>query len=132
MHADTIEALAKLSGMDPEVLQKTVDRYNGFVAEGKDEDFGRPVEFMKKKIEQGPYWLVEQKSRFATSLGGVKITPKLEVTDTNGKAIPNLFASGEVVGGVHGTDSAAGANIAWAITSGKLAAEAIAEHLKTE
>ena len=87
---------------------------------------------MKKKIEQGPYWLVEQKSRFATSLGGVKITPKLEVTDTNGKAIPNLFASGEVVGGVHGTDSAAGANIAWAITSGKLAAEAIAEHLKTE
>ena len=132
MHADTIEALAKLAGMDPEVLQKTVDRYNGFVAEGKDEDFGRPVEFMKKKIEQGPYWLVEQKSRFATSLGGVKITPKLEVTDTNGKAIPNLFASGEVVGGVHGTDSAAGANIAWAITSGKLAAEAIAEHLKTE
>ena len=132
MHADTIADLAKLAGMNPGTLQKTVDRYNGFVAAGKDEDFGRPVEFMKKKIEQGPYWLVEQKSRFATSLGGVKITPNLEVTDTNGKVIPNLFAAGEVVGGVHGTDSAAGANIAWAITSGKLAAEAVAEHLKAE
>lgn len=130
MHADTIEGLAKLAGMDPAVLAQTVARYNGFVGAGKDADFGRPVEFMKEKIGAGPYWLCEQKSRMATSLGGVKITPKLEVTDANGNAIPNLYAAGEVVGGVHGTDSAAGANIAWAITSGKLAAEAVAAHLQ--
>src|SRR3546814_1728921 len=39
--ADTIEELAKSLGIDPAKLTATVDRWNGFVRGGKDEDFHR-------------------------------------------------------------------------------------------
>ena len=47
----------------------------------------------------------------------------------DGKVIPNLYAAGELVGGVMGDDSPAGANVGWALTSGRVAADAIAEAL---
>ena len=39
--ADTVEGLAALIKVDPAVLKGTVDRWNGFVDKGKDEDFDR-------------------------------------------------------------------------------------------
>ena len=39
--ADTIEELAEQIGVDPATLRATVDRWNGFVDKGKDEDFHR-------------------------------------------------------------------------------------------
>lgn len=128
--ADTIEGMSKIVGMNPETIKNTVARCNEFVKVGKDANFGRPKAFMTKPISEGPYWVVEQKSRFATSLGGTKVSGRLEVLDSQGWIIPNLYAAGEVVGGVRGIDSAAGANIGWAIRSGKFAAEEISRHLK--
>ena len=40
--------------------------------------------------------------------------------------VPGLYAAGENCGQVMGDDSPSGANNAWALTSGKLAADAIA------
>jgi 3-oxosteroid 1-dehydrogenase len=40
-HADELRTLAATIGVDPEGLERTVDRYNGFVAQGVDRDFGR-------------------------------------------------------------------------------------------
>ncbi len=59
--ADTIEAVAQKAGVDGAQLAKTVERYNGFVKAGKDDDFNRPAKFMKTQvIQQGPYYIVEQ------------------------------------------------------------------------
>ena len=39
--ADSLEELAEKCGMNKETIKATVDRFNSFVANGKDEDFGR-------------------------------------------------------------------------------------------
>ncbi|MCC8139940.1 MAG: FAD-dependent oxidoreductase [Lachnospiraceae bacterium] len=129
-HADTLEELAELAGMDADTLTATVERYNSFVQNGEDEDFGRPAEYLTMEIGDGPYYLVEQKPRFATTMGGLVVNENLEVQNTSGETIEGLYASGETVGGVMGDDSPSGANNGWAVTSGKLAAEAIAEALQ--
>lgn len=126
-HADDLEDLADLAGMDRKALTDTVARYNQFVAEGEDKDFHRESRFLQKPVGQGPYYLIEQKPRFATTMGGLVVNTNLEVVNTKGAVIQGLYAAGEVVGGVMGTDSPSGANNAWALTSGKLAAESIKE-----
>lgn len=126
----TIEEVAKKAGINADNLKATVAKYNGFVKAKKDADFGRPVEYMKAEISaEGPYYIVEQKPRFATTMGGVCTDDHLNIIREDGKVIPNLYAAGELVGGVMGDDSPAGANVGWALTSGRVAADAIAEAL---
>ncbi len=128
---DTIEEAAAKLGIDGQNLRKTVDRYNSFVVNKDDKDFHRQLKFMTKTIDtKGPFYIIEQKPRFATTLGGVKVTTKMEVIDQNGKTIPNLYAAGELANSVHGDDSAPGANVAWCITTGKTVSDEIALKLK--
>lgn len=83
---------------------------------------------MKAEISaEGPYYIVEQRPRFATTMGGLCTNDKLNVITKDGKLIPGLYAAGELVGGVMGDDSPAGANVGWALTSGRVAADAIKE-----
>ncbi|MDO4680768.1 MAG: FAD-dependent oxidoreductase [Aerococcus sp.] len=125
-HADSLVELAERAGMPQESLQETVDRYNQFVSDKEDPDFHRQAKYLQRPVEQGHYYLVEQKPRFATTMGGLVVNPDLQVQNDNDQAVNGLYAAGEIVGGVMGTDSPSGANNAWALTSGKLAAEHIA------
>lgn len=130
---NTLEEAAKTAGIDAKALRETVQKYNTYVKNGKDLEFNRQPKFMKKTIdENGPFYIVEQKPRFATTLGGVVVTTKLEVLDKKGHVIPNLYAAGEVANAVHGDDSAPGANVAWGITSGKAVSDVIADKLSTK
>lgn len=122
---DSIEEVASIIGIDSATLQATVDKYNGFVQSGEDQDFGRLPSFMTAEIGAGPYYIVEQKPRFATTMGSLMTTESLQVLNESGEPIPNLYAAGEIVNGVHGDDSASGANLGWALTSGRLAADGV-------
>jgi fumarate reductase flavoprotein subunit len=124
--AAAIEEAASRAGINSGQLRATVDRYNSFVRNGRDGDFGRAGNSLKVEIGAGPYYIVAQEPRFATTMGGVVINDALQVISGNGSVIPRLYAAGELVGGVMGDDSPSGANIGWALTSGRLAAESIA------
>ena len=101
-----------------------LERYNGFVRAKKDEDFGRPVKFMVREAKTtGAYYIVEQKPRFATTMGSVVVDDHLRVLGASGKPIRGLYAAGEVINAMHGDDSSPGMNISWAFTSGKLSSE---------
>lgn len=129
--ADTIEGVAKIAGINADNLKATVKRYNEFVTAKKDADFARPVQYMKATIAaEGPYYIVEQKPRFATTMGGLCTNDNLNVVKNDGTVIPGLYAAGELVGGVMGDDSPAGANVGWALTSGRVAADAITKAIK--
>jgi fumarate reductase flavoprotein subunit len=128
-HADTIEEVAEILDIDTINLQKTVDRYNEFVKKGIDEDFGRDADYLTEPIGEGPYYLVEQKPRYATTLGGLKINKDLQVINTDGKSIEGLFAAGDVAGGARGNDSIPGADVGWALTSGYAVGQVLAEKL---
>ena len=125
-HGETLEEAAAAAGIDAEALKATVERYNGFVANGVDEDFGRAADYLTMPIGDGPYYIIEQKPRFATTMGGLVVNSSMQVLDASGNPIAGLYAAGENCGQVMGDDSPSGANNAWAITSGKLAADAIA------
>lgn len=122
-HGDTVEDVAKIVGVDANGLKETIEKYNGFVEKGKDEDFDRPADFLSKPIGDGPYYLVEQRPRYATTLGGLLINTDLQVMNKEKQPIKGLYAVGDTAGGVRGDDSVPGADVGWAITSGYLIGE---------
>ena len=122
----TLEEAAKAAQIDGKTLQETVDKFNSYVAAGADEEFQRNPDYLKTPIGDGPYYIVEQKARYASTMGGLDVNADLQVMNKDGKPIEGLYAAGEIIGGVMGSDSPSGANNGWAVTSGKYVAEKIA------
>ena len=127
----TVEEAAAKAGIDAEKLSATVAHFNEMVASGKDDDFGR-AEMSVGLDSDGPIYIVEQRLRMATSLGGLKTSTSFEVYDENEQAIDGLYACGEVIGGVHGDESMPSNCVAWAVTSGRLAAKDYADSVKAK
>ncbi len=136
--ADSIEELAGQIGVDPAVLRGTVERWNGFVDKGVDEDFGRGAREYDKwlgdpfkggnpslgKIAQGPFYAVEVVPGDVSTYGGALTDTKGRVTKADGEPIPGLYACGvstaSVMGGVY---PGAGASIGPSMTFGYIAAK---------
>ena len=114
---ETLRGAAEAAGIAPEELVRTVERFNRYVEEGVDREFGRQP--LTGRIGEGPYYIVEQKLRFATTLGGACATDRLEALGD--KIIPGLYVAGEMVGGVHGDNTYGGCALSWAIVSGRIA-----------
>ena len=56
-------------------------------------------------------------------MGGVTIDPETHVLDTDGNAIPGLYAAGEITGGIHGANRLGGNAVVDTVVFGKLAGE---------
>ena len=65
-------------------------------------------------------------------MGGLKINSKAQVLNKKGKAIPGLFAAGEVTGGVHGAERLGGNAVADICIFGKIAADSAFESLSNQ
>ena len=113
--ADSLEDLAKeinkrtydgkSVSMPGANLAATIKKHNGYVKNGSDPDFGKRIDKgIMMTIESGPYYAIPQWPAVHHTMGGLNITPKTEVRDIYGNVIPGLFAVGEVVGGIHGTN----------------------------
>jgi succinate dehydrogenase/fumarate reductase flavoprotein subunit len=102
--ADTIAELASriknphqkqpISGV---VLQETVNRYNQFVAEGIDKDFGKPTPM--HKIATPPFYAAWATPILHDSLTGLRTNIDAQVIDIRGEVIPGLYCAGESQGG---------------------------------
>ena len=119
----TIKEAAEAAGIDGNALTKTIEKFNTYVEDGEDKAFHRAKEYLTSTFAEGNIYIVEQKARYATTMGGLDVDGNLQVVDTNGKVIDGLYAAGEIIGGVMGDDSPSGANNGWALTSGKYVAD---------
>ncbi len=117
---------AEAAGIDGDALTETIATFNTYVENGEDADFGRGVDYLTAQFEDGPIYIVEQKARYATTMGGLDVDANLQVLNTSGETIDGLYAAGEVIGGQMGDDSPSGANNGWALTSGKYVADYLA------
>lgn len=119
--ADTIRELAEKAGLNPDALEATVTRYNGFCETGVDEDFGRTDNLVK--LENGPFYLVETIPSAKSTNAGFLVDTKMHVLNAEGEPIPGLFASGEFVGGsiIFGNQTFAGGGIAQGAVLGRIA-----------
>lgn len=116
---ETIEDVAKKANIDPRNLAEAVNKYNQFVDNKKDADFGRQT--LPAKLLRGPYYLVKMTFWTCLTLGGLRANEKLQVLDSFDKPIKGLYAAGEAVGGVHGDTYLFGCAFGWAHTSGWVA-----------
>ena len=103
MGYETIADLAKAYGMDPVLLQETIDDYNKGVEEGKD-SFGKPLRDDLGPIVKPPFYATRLWPKVHHCMGGVHIDEEARVMHIDGHPIGGLFAAGEVAGGVHGGD----------------------------
>ena len=125
--SDNLADAAKTMGVDAEGLAKTVAHWNDMVKAGKDTDFNRKI---TGGLGEGPYYIVEQKVRYQTTLGGLKADADLRILDKAGKPIPGLYGAGCVVGGANGADSLTAMMNSWAIVSGVVSAESAVKSIK--
>lgn len=128
VQADTIEGLAELIGIDPATLAKTLSDWNGYVAAGKDEAFGRSTG-MNHDLSVAPFYAIQIAPGIHHTMGGVKIDEKAEVINTDGEVIPGLFAAGEVTGGVHGGNRIGGNAVADIVVFGRIAAGSAIDYI---
>lgn len=123
--ADTIEELAKLIKVPPEVIVATIKEYNAMVDSKKD-PLGRTPIMLSHKIVKAPFYAGPIGMCRHHTMGGAKINTKAQVLDRDGNVIPGLYAAGEVTGSIHGSNRIGGNAIADIFTFGRIAGEGAA------
>jgi 3-oxosteroid 1-dehydrogenase len=145
--ADNVEDLAKLLEIEPETLRATIDRFNGFVAKNRDEDFHRgdraydrwlgdpyhkPSETLGT-IERAPFYSVPVLPGDVGTYGGVVTDVHARVLRNDGSVIPGLYATGvstaSVMGRCYpGAGASVGPSFLWGYLAAKHAARAGGTH----
>ena len=102
--ADTLTELAgridnpnQTQRMQGDVLDDTVARYNTFVDQGVDADFGKPSP--RYKIQTPPFYAAWSTPILHDSLCGLRVDTRCRVIDLEEEVIGGLYCVGEAMGG---------------------------------
>ncbi len=140
--AATIAELAAKIGLSGDALTATVERFNGFVRDGQDADFGRGDSGYDRyygdptikpnpclsPIDQAPFYAITMVPGDLGTKGGLSTDGHGRVLREDGTVIDGLYAAGNVSAPVMGhTYAGPGATIGPALTFGYLAARHIVE-----
>jgi hypothetical protein len=114
VHGDSLVQLAERVGINPQGLEKSVQRYNAMCAQGRDQDFGRGERLWVKAltsylpcgamsalgpIERPPFYAVRlMRIQIGISSAGLQINEYGQVTRFAGRAIEGLYAAGNAAG----------------------------------
>ena len=141
IEAPTIKELAGKIGVDPTVLDDTVNFYNQSLAAGKDLEFGKtrrtrhgaPAENAMLPIKTAPFYAIKKDaSTLVTSqgitMGGLRINTKAQVLfGITDKPIARLYAAGATAGGAMGDMyPGSGSAVGHALTFGRIAGKTVA------
>ena len=77
------------------MLRAEVDKFNAMVDAGEDADFGRDIATMAK-IEQGPFYAIEEVPSMPACSGGARRNIKGQVLNWDGEPIEGLYSAGEI------------------------------------
>jgi len=140
--AETIEALAEKLNIAAATLKATVERFNRFVSQNRDEDFNRgeraydrwlgdpfnkPSETLGS-ISEAPFYAVPVLPGDVGTYGGVVTDEYARVLRQDGSVIPGLYATGvstaSVMGRAYpGAGSSIGPSFVWGYVAAKHAAQ---------
>ncbi len=100
--ADTLEELAdKLEITDKAAFVESVKRYNELAATGKDEDFGKPANYLIP-VDTPPFYGIHRHVRMSAICSGVDVNANHECLTPEGEVIENLYAIGNCSGNFYG------------------------------
>ena len=120
------KSLGKAMGVPEEEFEKTMNSWNESVAKKEDAEFGRTS--FAEALDTAPFYAIKVTPAVHHTMGGLKINTVTEVLDKDGKAIPGLFAAGEVTGGVHGANRLGGNAVCDFTVFGKIAGESASKY----
>ncbi len=120
---ETLEELAGKIDVDPSVLKKTFDQYNGFAREGVDPMYGKEARYMIEQTE-GPFYAVLTIPVSLGQIGGIAVDSSLHVLSEKGTIIPGLYVSGNDVAELYNNTypTVEGITLGFAFGSGRMAA----------
>lgn len=127
--ADTIDELASKLNMPADNLSQTLATWNEAVKNKDDKEFGRTTG-MEEGLEKAPYYAIKVAPGIHHTMGGLKINTDTQVLKEDGTPIEGLYASGEVTGGVHGSNRIGGNAVADIIIFGRQAGTQAAAYAK--
>jgi tricarballylate dehydrogenase len=129
--ADSIEELAREIDVDPVNLVKTVNEFNRAVQDVKFEAFTRDGKRTEgilpcksnwaQKIDTPPFRAYPVTIGITFTFGGIKTDKEARVLNTEGNPIGNLYAAGEIAGGIFYYNYGGGTGIGKCITFGRIA-----------
>ncbi|MCE7901925.1 MAG: FAD-dependent oxidoreductase [Gammaproteobacteria bacterium PRO9] len=125
--AGSIAQLAVAAGLPASELERTVQRFNGFVDRGKDEDFGRLGPGMRMPppaVRQPPFYAIQLYPMTRQSMGGISVDHDTRVLSrATGQPLTGLYAVGEVTGvaGLNGSFGGSGGFMGPSLLMGRMA-----------
>jgi tricarballylate dehydrogenase len=134
--AETIPALAKALGIDPDGLARTVDAYNTAVRPGdfdparldgkRTEGIAPPKSNWALPLDTPPYTGYAVTCGITFTFGGLRVDGRARVLDAEGRPIAGLYAAGELVGGLFYENYAGGSGLMAGAVFGRIAGEGAA------
>lgn len=120
---ETLAELAEVAGMDAEKLEANIAEYNQ-ICESKQDPFGKSAENLAYPVSEGPFYAVKMQISNLGTLGGVRVSERLEAVDAQMDPIPGLFVVGNDAGGFYGNITSyppyEGLATGFAVNSGKI------------
>ena len=135
--APTLEELASRIRLPPNGLVATVERFNGFCAQGRDADFARGDSLWERKkhggaaaqlkpIQRSPFLAMSFNRSLLGTKGGVRTNSKGQALRPDGSVIPGLYAAGLAMANPIGTRAlGAGTTLGPNLTWGFICAESL-------
>ena len=117
--------IAQWIGIEESLLQGSVNEYNAACASRHDDTFAKDPRYLVALAEP-PYYGVKCSASFLGTIGGIKISEKMEVLDQNDAPIPGLYAGGADTGGWESETYCVrlpGTTYGFALNSGRIAGE---------
>ena len=123
--ASSLEELAdKMPGLNKANFLRTVENYKGFVAQGRDQEFNRPV--LNMTFDKPPFYAIRFNVHVQGTFGGIHTNLSTQALRANGAVIPNLFAAGECASvGTYGANP-----MSTNITFGRIAGQSAAANAR--
>jgi len=125
---DDLKCVADFTKIPFDSLEGTVNRVSSMTGKGNDKDFNHRSGLVD--MTQGKYYVIKAVPSVHHTMGGVRINEKAQALTAEGKAIPGLWAAGEVTGVTHGTNRLGGNAYTDIIVFGRIAGKAAAEAAK--
>lgn len=125
----TLKDLALFYNIIVEELDQSINIFNQTIEMGEDKYFNKQILEKAGKIDKPPFYGIRLWPKVHHTMGGIKINTKGQVIDVNNKAIENLYAVGEITGGVHGASRLGSSAITECLVFGRIAGKNIASNL---
>ncbi|MDB6095116.1 MAG: FAD-binding dehydrogenase [Verrucomicrobia bacterium] len=137
--ADNLPGLAQQLGLDPIQLEATVAQYNSAVAAGSfnprvlddchTDGLVPPKSHWARRIDTPPYYAYPLRPGITFTYLGIRIDEQARALTTDGGAMTNLFAAGEIMSGnILGEGYLAGFGMTLGSVFGRIAGKEAAHH----